>query len=58
MLKIGQPLVRHLALLLAALVLALALFAGDTQAADKEKPVKRDYSAVVAPPAPQRQSFE
>ena len=56
MLKIGQPLVRHLALLLAALVLALALFAGDTQAADKEKPVKRDYSMVFAPPAPQRQS--
>ena len=56
MLKIGQPLVRHLALLLAALVLALALFAGETQAADKEKPVKRDYSMVFAPPAPQRQS--
>ncbi|MDC8754024.1 hypothetical protein OIK40_05125 [Erythrobacter sp. sf7] len=25
-------------------------------AADKEKPVKRDYSRVIAPPAPQRQS--
>jgi len=51
-----QPLLRHLALLLAAVVLAVAMFAADTQAADKEKPVKRDYSAVFAPPAPQRQS--
>ena len=56
MLKPGQPLVRHLALLVAALVLALALFAGSPMAADKEKPVKRDYSRVIAPPAPQRQS--
>jgi hypothetical protein len=51
-----QPLIRHFALLLAAVVLAVAMFAGDTQAADKEKPVKRDYSSVFAPPAPQRQS--
>lgn len=56
MLKPGQPLVRHLALLVAALFLALALFAGSPMAADKEKPVKRDYSRVIAPPAPQRQS--
>ncbi len=54
--NLGQPLVRHLALILAAFVLGIALFAGDTQAADKEKPVNRDYSAVFAPPAPQRQS--
>ncbi|WP_234036275.1 hypothetical protein [Porphyrobacter sp. YT40] len=38
------------------MVLAIGLFAGTPQAADKEKPVKRDYSAVFAPPAPQRQS--
>ena len=56
MLERCQPFARHLALLVAALFLALALFAGDTMAADKEKPVKRDYSRVVAPPAPQRQS--
>ncbi len=52
----AQPFARHIALLVAALFLALALFAGDTMAADKEKPVKRDYSRVIAPPAPQRQS--
>jgi hypothetical protein len=57
MLSFGRPLTRHLALLLSALVLALALFAGDTMAADKEKPVKRDYSRVIAPPAPVRQSI-
>jgi hypothetical protein len=56
MLERCQPFARHLALLVAALFLALALFAGDTMAADKEKPVKRDYSRVIAPPAPQRQS--
>lgn len=53
---LGQPLHRHLALLLAALFFAVAMFAGDTQAAEKEKPIKRDYSAVFAPPAPARQS--
>ncbi len=56
MLTLAQPLRRHLALLAAALVLAIGLFAGAPQAADKEKPVKRDYSAVFASPAPQRQS--
>ena len=56
MLVRGQPFIRHIALLVAALFLALALFAGGTMAADKEKPVKRDYSRVIAPPAPQRQS--
>ena len=54
--KIGQTLARHIALLAAALVLAIGLFASAPQAADKEKPVKRDYTAVFAPPAPQRQS--
>ena len=51
-----QPFARHLALVAAALVLAVMLFAGSPMAADKEKPVKRDYSRVIAPPAPQRQS--
>jgi len=56
MLKLGRPLFRYLTLLLSALLLGIVLFAGETMAADKEKPVKRDYSAVFAPPAPQRQS--
>jgi hypothetical protein len=51
-----QPFARHLALIAAALVLAVSLFAGHPMASDKEKPVKRDYSLVIAPPAPQRQS--
>jgi hypothetical protein len=51
-----QTLTRQIALLAAALVLAIGLFAGAPMAADKEKPVKRDYSAVFAPPAPARQS--
>jgi hypothetical protein len=54
---LGQTMFRNLALLLSAALLALALFVGDTQAADKEKPVKRDYSRVIAPPAPARQSI-
>jgi len=54
--KIGQTLARHLALLVGAMVLAVTLFAGSPMASDKEKPVKRDYSLVIAPPAPQRQS--
>ncbi|WP_296717511.1 hypothetical protein [Erythrobacter sp.] len=56
MLKSGRLFARHLALLLSALVLGIVLFAGEPMAADKEKPVKRDYSAVFAPPAPARQS--
>jgi hypothetical protein len=52
----GQNLTRNLVLLIAALVLSLVLFARAPMAANKEKPVKRDYSAVFAPPAPQRQS--
>jgi hypothetical protein len=56
MLIFGRPLFRHLALLLSALILGVVLFVGDTMAADKEKPVKRDYSRVIAAPAPQRQS--
>jgi hypothetical protein len=57
MLTFAQPFIRQLALLLSAVVLALALLAGDTQAADKEKPVKRDYSRVIAAPAPAQQSL-
>ena len=56
MLKISQNLTRHMALLIAALLLAIGLFARAPMAADKEKPVKRDYAAVFAPPAPQSQS--
>ncbi len=57
MLTFGQRLTRHLALITAALVLAIGIFAGSPMAADKEKPVKRDYSRVIAPPAPQKQSL-
>ncbi len=57
MLTFGQRLTRHLALIAAALVLAIGIFAGSPMAADKEKPVKRDYSRVIAPPAPQKQSL-
>nr|WP_157674587.1 hypothetical protein [Erythrobacter sp. HL-111] len=32
------------------------MLGGEGLAADKEKPVKRDYSRVIAPPAPARQS--
>lgn len=56
MLNLGRSVVRYFAVLCAALVLALVMFAGETVAADKEKPVKRDYARVIAPPAPQRQS--
>jgi len=38
------------------LVLSISFTLGETRAADKEKPVYRDYSAVLAPPAPARQS--
>ncbi len=56
MLNLGQSWMRNLALLAGAMLFTLVLFAGDSQAADKEKPVKRDYSRVIAPPAPQQQS--
>jgi len=51
-----RPFARHLALILAAFVMAVTMFAGSSMASDEEKPVKRDYSLVIAPPAPQRQS--
>jgi hypothetical protein len=53
---LAQPFLRHLALVAAALFLGVVLFAGSPMASDAEKPVKRDYSRVIAPPAPQRQS--
>ncbi|MEO0463451.1 MAG: hypothetical protein AAF127_09990 [Pseudomonadota bacterium] len=46
----------HLLLALAALALGVSLIIPQAVAADKEKPVKRDYSLVLAPPAPARQS--
>ena len=46
----------HLFLAVAALILGAALLQSAAQAAGKEKAVKRDYSAVFAPPAPARQS--
>lgn len=46
----------HGLLAVAALVLGVSVFQSETQAADKEKPIKRDYSLVVTPPAPARQS--
>jgi len=48
---------RHLALILASVAFAGMLFVSQTMAADKEKAVKRDYSRVIAPPAPARQSI-
>ena len=49
---------RHLFLLLAVATFAGVVSFGPTEAAEGEKPVKRDYSRVTAPPAPARQSFE
>ncbi|BDI61777.1 hypothetical protein [Qipengyuania nanhaisediminis] len=51
--RLSKP---QLVLALAALVLGLPVFQGETQAADKETPTYRDYSLVIAPPAPARQS--
>jgi hypothetical protein len=47
---------RYLFLALSVFVLGFAMFQSETQAADKEKPVYRDYSAVLVAPAPARQS--
>jgi hypothetical protein len=49
---------RHLFLLLAVAAFAGVVTYGPIEAAEGEKPVKRDYSRVTAPPAPARQSFE
>lgn len=48
----------HLVLALAVLVLGIAIFQSETQAADGEAAVYRDYSkmGVLVPPAPARQS--
>ena len=48
--------IRLFAFALAALSFGAALLLGgapQTTAAEKEKPVKRDYSLVTAPPAPE-----
>ncbi len=54
---------RHIRLLIFTVALAFAgaamLLGGNkTQAADKEKPVERDYSRVIAAPAPVQQTLE
>ncbi|MEP3421676.1 MAG: hypothetical protein ABJN35_08080 [Erythrobacter sp.] len=47
---------RYALLAVAALLLGVSVFQSETQAADKETPTYRDYSLVIAPPAPARQS--
>ncbi|TRD11957.1 hypothetical protein FGU71_08870 [Erythrobacter insulae] len=54
--QLRASLLQQLALILAIVTLGAAVFSNETQAADKEKPVKRDYSRVIAPPAPANQS--
>jgi len=52
--------IRFLTLALAVLCLGAALLFGGVQpttAAEKEKPVKRDYSRVIAAPAPATQTI-
>ncbi|MGI8942660.1 MAG: hypothetical protein ACR2FJ_00215, partial [Qipengyuania sp.] len=53
-----MPWVRHLTLVFALLVFAGALAVGGPRAAEGEKPVKRDYTRVTAPPAPAQQTFD
>jgi len=47
---------RYALLAVAVLLLGLSVFQSEIQAADKETPTYRDYSLVIAPPAPARQS--
>ena len=56
MTKLRASLLQQLALVLAVITLGVSVFSNETQAADKEKPVERDYSRVIAPPAPANQS--
>ncbi|WP_284124975.1 hypothetical protein [Parerythrobacter aestuarii] len=51
-----MPAYRHIALVLALAVFTLAVFGGQIRAAEGEKAVERDYSRVIVPPAPARQS--
>ncbi|KUO55949.1 MAG: hypothetical protein APF82_01745 [Sphingomonadales bacterium BRH_c42] len=51
-----MPAIRHLALMLAGLVLSGALAVSQIHASEGEKPVERDYSRVIVPPAPARQT--
>ncbi|WP_375290536.1 hypothetical protein [Qipengyuania sp.] len=48
----------RLLLAIAVLLFAGATFVAQPMAAEKEKPVKRDYSRVTAPPAPRGQTIE
>src|SRR3546814_17388428 len=50
------PAARHLVLMLACLLLSGAILVGQINASEGEKPVARDYSRVIAPPAPARQT--
>lgn len=52
-----MPMLRQLILLLSAIIIAGSVAVTQTLAADKEKAVERDYSRVIAPPAPARQSI-
>src|SRR3546814_10166531 len=51
-----MPAARHLVLMLACLLLSGAILVGQINASEGEKPVARDYSRVIAPPAPARQT--
>ena len=51
-----MPAYRHIALVLALAVFTVAVFGGQVGAAEGEKAIERDYSRVIAPPAPARQS--
>jgi len=53
-----MPVHRHLALWFATLIFAGALAVGQLRASEGEAPVERDYSRVIAPPAPVRQTIE
>ncbi len=49
---------RSLFLAFAIVVFGGSLFVTQSRAAEKETPVKRDYSSVIAPPAPAQQTLE
>ncbi len=54
--RITRARLSHLLLAMAVVILGISLTQPEARAADKEKPVKRDYSLVFAPSAPARQS--
>ena len=53
-----MPALRSFLLWISAIAFGAALIGGQTQAAEKEKAVKRDYTRVIAPPAPAQQTIE